>query len=175
MVRQGVDVDVGITVANVRQQLRERVPGELIHEAGGGDGALCQQAIDLAGGHRRIEEEDDHRAVDPGAVQVDVRPDDAGQVGQAQSTPPRCDTLSRYCSAFPSSVSLKVARPVASDVPGTDDVPTLMTSWVPVRLAIAGPCLAAVAEAVVNAETTSTLAIAKSRLIRMPPPQPQAP
>src|ERR1700694_5680216 len=49
-----------------------------------------------------------------------------------------------------------------------------MTSCVPVRLAIAGPCREAVAEAVVNTATTSTLAIAKSRLTTKPPPQPQA-
>src|SRR3982074_2516836 len=80
-----MDIDVGVATADVRQKLREGVPGKLTHETGGSYGALREQTIDLAGRYSRIEEGDDDRAVDPGAVEVNVRRDDPGQVRDGQA------------------------------------------------------------------------------------------
>src|SRR5438445_354100 len=72
MVGQGMNVDVGVATANVGQELRERMPEEWTDQAVRGDRALRKQPVDLAGGGGGLEEEGDHRSVDPGAVQMNV-------------------------------------------------------------------------------------------------------
>src|SRR6202048_3206305 len=84
MAGQGVHVDVGIAAATIGQEFRERMAKERPAQAGCGDGSRGELAIDLAGRHSGIEEGDDDRAVDPGAVEVDMRRKGPRQVGAAQ-------------------------------------------------------------------------------------------
>ena len=48
-------------------------------------GALRQQSVDLTGRRGGIEQRDNDRSVDPGAVEVDVRREGPGQVGDSQT------------------------------------------------------------------------------------------
>jgi len=53
-------------------------------EVGGRDRALRKETVHFARGLGRLEEEDDHRTVDPGPIQMNVGLEDSREVRHAQ-------------------------------------------------------------------------------------------
>src|SRR5712664_406260 len=80
MVRQGVDVDISITAADIRQELREWMPGERSDQIRRRERPLRKETIDRARRRGRLEQEDDNRTVHTRTVQMNVCLEDSRDV-----------------------------------------------------------------------------------------------